>query len=120
MQLLFLILSAWLAGSIVPANIEQKAVGKWKVTVTDAPEAYQHYIVNIKKAGNQLKIDIRGGDADLKDQVLTVKDNILTGNVYVGEYVTLNIWETKNGLAGTAQTSSGKLALVFKKMEKTK
>ncbi len=121
MKVLLTILSLWLTGNTSPSfNIITKAPGTWEVQVIDAPEEFQRYIVNIKKSGDQLKADIKGGDADLKDQVLTVKDNILTASVYVGEYVDLRIWEEKNGLTGTARTSEGTLKLVFKKLQKTK
>ncbi len=121
MKILFAFLTLWVAGlSNSNTNIGTKAIGKWEVRVVDAPEEYQRYIVDIKKTGEQIKADIKGRDADLKDQVFTVKNNVLVASVYVGEYVDLRIWEEKNGLTGTAQTSSGKLNMVFKKIQKGK
>lgn len=121
MKALLIILSLWFTGNIAPSfNIITKAPGIWEVQVIDAPPEFQRYIVHIKKSGDQLKADIKGGDANLKDQVFTVKDNILTASVYVGEYVDLKIWEEKNGLTGTARTSEGTLKLVFKKVQQTK
>ncbi len=120
MKVLFLVLTLWISGNLAPADILQKATGIWTVQVTDAPEGFQHYTVHIKKSGNQLKADIKGGDADVKDQIFTVKDNVLSASVYIGEYVDLRIWEEKNGLTGSAQTSQGTFKLVFKKVVKGK
>lgn len=121
MKVIFIFLALWFTGAATPnLDIKHKALGKWSVTVVDAPEEFKHYIVDIKKVGESLKADIKGGDANLKDQVLTVKDDVLTASVFVGEYVDLRIWEEKSVLTGTAQTSFGKLKMVFKKVPKGK
>ncbi|MBX3239309.1 MAG: hypothetical protein KIT80_18650 [Chitinophagaceae bacterium] len=122
MKPFFAILTVLLIGatSMTFSDVSTRAIGKWEVLAKDAPEGYQRYMVDIKKSGSTLRADIKGGEADLKDQVLTLKNNVLTASIYVGEYVELSIWEDKNSITGSAQTSSGKLSLVFKKVVKAK
>jgi len=95
----------------------KKTVGEWTVTVPGAPYDYRNFEVTVKVKDKQYLIDV-AGDASLKDQKFEVKDDKLTGNVYVGEYVKVTIWEEKGQVKGKAETSVGSLPIEFKRKVK--
>ena len=95
----------------------EKLEGKWNVKVTDAPNGYQSYTVDIKENKGEYKADIVFVDSKSKisGQTLTLKEGKLTGNVYVdNEKVDLTIWEEKGVVQGTAKSPSvGTLSMSF-------
>jgi hypothetical protein len=99
-------------------DLKSKVKGKWEVSIPDAPEGYQNYVLDIKEKDNAIVIDVKGGDIDVKEQKFIEKDGKLSSNLYVGEYVKVLIWEEKGVLKGSADTSMGKLPFNFKKLEK--
>ena len=96
---------------------KEKLEGKWIVKVTDAPDGYQDYVVEIKENDGEYKADVLFVDANRKitNQKLALKDGKLTGNVIVeDEKVDLSIWEEKGVLQGTAKSYSiGTLKMTF-------
>jgi hypothetical protein len=98
----------------------RKLKGKWAVTVPDAPYGYQDYTVDIKGKDREYLIDVKGGDVDVKDRKLAEKDGKLSVELYVGEYVTVTVWEEDGVVKGTADTTQGKLTCNFKKATQTK
>ncbi|MDR3260532.1 MAG: hypothetical protein LBT78_01715 [Tannerella sp.] len=112
-----IILSCLSATSLKAGDIQSKVKGKWEVSVPDAPSEYRLFSLEIKEKEQSLVIDLKGGDVDLKNQKVTVKDGKVTANVYVGEYVQLTVWEEKGVIKGSADTSMGKLSCNFKKVK---
>ena len=101
-------------------NIKTKVKGKWEITVPDAPDGYQKYNAEIKEKDGVIVMDFKGGDLDIKDQKFTEKDGKLSANLYVGEYVKIIIWEEKDVLKGSADTSMGVLPFQMKKVVEKK
>lgn len=93
----------------------KKLVGAWDVTVADAPYGYQNFVVTVKEKNKQYLLDIKGDDLDLKDQKFSEKDGRLSGEVYVGEYVKITVWEENGKVKGLADTSMGALTMDMKK-----
>ncbi|MDR2120997.1 MAG: hypothetical protein LBP64_09040 [Tannerella sp.] len=93
----------------------RKLIGRWAVTVPDAPYGYQDYTIDIKEKDKEYLIDVKGEEVDVKDKKLTKKDGKLSIELYVGEYVTVTVWEEDGTVKGTADTTQGKLACNFKK-----
>ena len=95
----------------------EKLEGKWNVKVTNAPDGYQNYIVEIEDNKGEYKADILFVDTKSKisGQVLTFKDGKLTGDVSVdNEKMDLTIWEEKGVVQGTAKSPSvGTLSMTF-------
>ena len=109
---LWCIASAWTSAAVGDTN---KLKGRWMVTVSDAPQGYQDYMVEIKENNKVYLLDVRGGEVDIKDKKLTEKDGKLTVELYVGESVTLTIWEENDTAKGTVDTPQGQLSCNFKK-----
>jgi len=102
-------------------GIKAKVIGKWEITVPDAPDEYQVFNAVIKEKNGDVFMDFTGGDIEIKDQKLTEKEGKLSTNIYVGEYVKIVILEEKGVLKGTADTSMGTLPFTLKKaVEKKK
>ena len=96
-------------------GIKSKVKGKWEVTVSDAPEGYQKYTVDIKEKDGTILMDFSGAGFDVKDQKFTEKDGKLTTTLYVGEYVKVLIWDDKGVIKGSADSSIGILPFTLKK-----
>jgi len=96
-------------------DIKEKAKGKWEIVVPDAPDEFNRFDAEIKEKDGVVVMDFKGGDIEVKEQKLTLKDGKLTTNLYVGEYVQIVIFEEKGVLKGTADTSMGKLPFSLKK-----
>ena len=92
-----------------------KIKGKWEITVPDAPEGFNQYNAEFLEKDGNIVMNFKGGDLEIKDQKLILKDGKLTTNIYVGEYVQIVIWDEKGELKGTADTSMGKLPFILKK-----
>jgi len=101
-------------------DIKTKLVGKWTITVPDAPDEYQIFNAEFKLKDGSIVMDFTGADMEIKDQKFTEKDGKLSANIYVGEFVKIVIWEEKNVLKGTADTSMGTLPFTLKKVEEKK
>jgi hypothetical protein len=101
-------------------DLKSKVKGKWEVTIPNAPEGHQDYVLDIKEKDDAIVIDVTGGDINVKGQKFVEKDGKLSANMYVGEYVKVLIWEEKGVIKGSADTSMGKLLCDFKKLEKKK
>jgi len=100
----------------VAQGIKSKVVGKWEISVPDAPVEFQKFTATVKVKDGEVFIDFKNDDVDLKDRKFTEKDGKLTATLYVGESVQIVIWEEKDEIKGTAETSMGKLAIKFKKI----
>ena len=96
-------------------DIKAKAIGKWEITIPDAPDEYNKFDVEILEKDGNIVMNFKGSDIEIKEQKFTVKDGKLTTNLYVGEYVQIVIFEEKGVLKGTADTSMGKLPFNLKK-----
>jgi len=96
---------------------KEKLEGKWNVKVANAPDGFQDYVIDIKEDKGEYKADILFVDSKNKisNQVFTLKDGKLTGNVFVeNERVDVTIWEEKGVVQGTAKSPSvGTLAITF-------
>ena len=101
-------------------DIKEKVKGKWTITVPDAPDEYQSYVAEFKEKDGSIVMEFKMGDMEIKDQKFTEKDGKLSSNIYVGEYVKIVIWEEKNVIKGTADTSMGTLPIVMKKIVEKK
>ena len=97
-------------------DIKEKLKGKWEITVPQAPDEYQKFNAEFKIKDGVMLMDFKGGDLEINDQKLTEKDGKLTANIYVGEYVKIIVFEEKNVLKGTADTSMGTLPFTLKKV----
>ena len=97
-------------------DIKSKVIGKWEITVPDAPEGLQKYTVIFKEKDGAILMDFDAKDSNLKNQKFTEKDGKLSANIYIEESVKVLIWEEKGVLKGTADTSMGLLPLKFKKL----
>ncbi|MBX3252654.1 MAG: hypothetical protein KF862_00830 [Chitinophagaceae bacterium] len=115
-----LLLCTTISMTVPVFDITTSIIGKWEVQVKDAPEGYQDYIVDVKKQKGEYTADITGSGTNLKNQALTLQGNAFTANIYVEEPVQLTLWEEKGIVKGSAQTSSGKLALHMKKISSKK
>ncbi|MDR3253006.1 MAG: hypothetical protein LBT35_05550 [Tannerella sp.] len=94
----------------------KKLIGKWEVSIPDAPYDYRSFVVDIKTKNGEYLADIKSANVDLKDRKLTEKNGKLSGVIYIdGESVTVTIWEEKNIVKGTASTTQGVLDCSFKK-----
>ena len=96
---------------------KEKLEGKWNVKVTNAPDGYQDYVVDIKEHKGDYKADVFFVESNYKitNQTFTLKDGRLVGNVSVdNEKVELTIWEEKGVVQGTAKSPSvGSLLMTF-------
>jgi len=96
---------------------KEKLEGTWNVKVTNAPDGYQDYVVEINENDGEYKADILFVEAKSKitNQKLTLKDGKLTGSVMVdNEKVEIIVWEEKGVVQGTAKSSSvGMLLMTF-------
>ena len=101
-------------------DIKTKLKGKWEITVPQAPDEYQKFNAEFKEKDGVIFMDFAGGDIEVKDQKFTEKDGKLSTNIYVGEYVKIVVFEEKNVLKGTADTSMGTLPFTLKKIEEKK
>jgi len=98
----------------------KKLKGSWEVTVPDAPYGYQNYTIDIKEKDNAWLVDIKGGEIDVKNGALKEKDGKLSIEIYVGESVTVTIWEENGVVKGLADTTQGKMTCNFKKATQAK
>ena len=96
-------------------DLKSKVKGKWEVTVPDAPSEFQKFTLEFKEKDNEIFVDFKGGDFDMKNQKFTMKDGKLTATINVGEYVKLLVWDDKGVIKGSADTSMGTLPIIFKK-----
>ena len=101
-------------------DIKSKVVGKWVITVPDAPDQFQVFNAVFKLKDGAIVMDFVGGDMEVKEKEFTEKDGKLSANIYVGEYVKIVIWEENNILKGSADTSMGILPFTLKKVEEKK
>jgi hypothetical protein len=101
-------------------DIQKKVIGKWEITIPDAPDEYNQFDVEIKEVEGVIIMNLKGGDIDIKEQKFTLKDGKLTSNLYVGENVQIVLFEEKGVIKGTADTSMGVLPFVMKKKEEKK
>ena len=96
---------------------KEKLEGNWTVKVTNAPNGYRDYIVDIRKNKGEYKADIFFVDLKHKvsDRTLTLEDGKLTGNVNVDrEKMDITIWEDKGVVQGMVKSPSvGSLSVVF-------
>ena len=97
-------------------SIKSKVIGKWEITVPDAPPEFQKFTATVREKDGEVLIDFKNDDFDLKDRKFTEKEGKLTSTLYVGESVKILIWEEKKEIKGSAETSMGVLALKFKKL----
>jgi hypothetical protein len=94
----------------------KKLVGKWEVSIPDAPYGYRSFTVDIKTQNGEYLADIKNSYVDLKNQKFTEKNGKLSAVIYIeGENVTVTVWEEKNIVKGTASTTQGALDCSFKK-----
>jgi len=100
---------------------KEKLEGTWNVKVTNAPNGYQDYVVDITENNGEYKADILFVEAKSKltNQKFTLKDGKLTGNVMVeNEKVEITIWEEKGVVQGTAKSPSvGTLLMTFTRLK---
>jgi hypothetical protein len=101
-------------------DIKTKIIGKWEISVQNAPEEFQKFNAEFKLKDGAVAMSFKGGDIDVKDQKFTEKDGKLSANIYVGEYVKITIWEEKGVMKGTAETSMGPLPFTMKKVVEKK
>ena len=101
-------------------DIKKKVIGKWEITIPDAPDEFNQFDVEIKEVEGVIIMNFKGGDIDIKEQKFTLKDGKLTSNLYVGENVQIVLFEEKGVIKGTADTSMGVLPFVMKKKEEKK
>jgi hypothetical protein len=126
MKRMFVILTGLCLLNVMAVNvnaaddIKTKVIGKWEITVPDAPDEYRQFITEIKEKDGVIVMDFKGGEIDIKDQKFTEKDGKLTANIYIGEYVKIVIWEEDNVIKGSADTSMGTLPFKMKKIEEKK
>lgn len=96
---------------------KEKLEGKWNVKIINAPNGYQDYLVEIKENKGEFKAGILFVDSKdkISNQILSLKDGKLTGNVYVNnEKVVLTVWEEKGVVQGTAKIPSvGTMSMTF-------
>ena len=96
---------------------KEKLEGKWNVKVINAPDGFRDYFVEIKENKGEYKADIcfSGSKDKISNQILTLKDGKLTGNMYVdNEKVSLIVWEEKGVVQGTAGIPSvGTMSMTF-------
>ena len=96
---------------------KEKLEGKWNVKVTNAPDGFRDYIVDIKENESKYKADILFVESKNKisDRTFTLKDGKLVGNLYLNnQKVDLSIWEEKGVVQGMAKTPAvGTLLLEF-------
>jgi len=117
------VVSLWCASTADVSAVEndvKKLNGKWAVTVDNAPYGYENFEVTIKEKEKTYLADVNGSELRLRDQKFTEIDGKLQANMYVGEYVTVTIWEEKGVVKGAAATSMGVLDLKFKKLAEKK
>ena len=105
---------------VLQQDIKAKLVGKWVITVPDAPDQFQVFNAEFKLKDGAIVMNFEGGDMEVKEKEFTEKDGKLSANMYVGEYVKIVIWEENNILKGSADTSMGILPFTLKKVEAKK
>ncbi|MDR1331767.1 MAG: hypothetical protein LBK07_06645 [Tannerella sp.] len=121
-HVIFAVLCLWCMTAVragAAANDVRKLIGSWEVTVPDAPFGYQNYTIDIREADGQYLMDVKGDDFEVKDSKLTEKDGRLSTEIYVGENVTVTVWEEDGAVKGSADTTQGVMTCLFKKAKQT-
>ena len=106
--------------SVSMANVQANDIrtlvkGKWEITIPDAPSGYDKYEVEFKEKDGVIVLDSKSSDFTIREQKFTLRDGRLVTNLYVGETIQIVVWEEKGVVKGSADTSMGKLPVVFKK-----
>ena len=101
-------------------DIKTKVKGKWEVTVPDAPSRFQKFTFTFKEKDGTVLLDLKNGEFDLKDQKCVEKDGKLTVSLYIDDWVNILIWEEKDEIKGSADTSIGVIPMKLKKVENEK
>ncbi|MDR1407754.1 MAG: hypothetical protein LBJ23_06890 [Tannerella sp.] len=122
MYMIFAGLCLWctVAATAAAEGDVKKLKGSWDVTVPEAPYGYQDYTIDIREKDGMYLIDVKGADVDVKDGKLTEKDGRLSAELYVGEPVTVTVWEEDGVVKGMADTTQGQLTCHFKKATRAK
>lgn len=113
-----IILMLSLSTAAYAKKVDKTVEGSWIAKVTDAPYGYQDYQVTINKGKDAYFADIVGSQLNIKKQELKEVEGKLTTTVYAGENVKVVIWSEKGQVKGTADTSMGKLPIVFTRPQK--
>ena len=96
---------------------KEKLEGKWNVKITNAPDGFQNYVLDLKEDKGEYKVDILFADTRFRipERTLTLNNGKLIGNLIVnGENVEIIIWEEKGIVQGTARnTYIGTLPMTF-------
>jgi len=96
---------------------KEKLEGKWNVKITNAPDGFQNYVLDLKEDKGEYKVDILFADTRFRipERTLSLNNGKLIGNLIVnGENVEIIIWEEKGIVQGTARnTYIGTLPMTF-------
>jgi hypothetical protein len=115
-------LSASFVNTNAADSLKTKVIGKWEVNIVGVPIADQGFVLEIREKDNAIVFDVLGGgigELDYKEMRFTEKNNKLSANLYIGEFITLVIWEEGGVIKGALLTSMiGDVPLAFKKIEK--
>ena len=98
-------------------NIKSKVIGKWDVSITEAPEEYQKLTITFRLNEGKVLMDVKGESLDIKNQELAEKEGKLSITLYVEGEVKILIWDEKEEIKGSAETPMGLLSLKFKKSQ---
>lgn len=116
------LLGASCVGVNKSGSLRAKVTGQWEVSIAGIPMPNQSFIIDIREVDNAIVFDILQdqsiGELDIKEMRLTEKDNRLSANLYIGEFVKLIIWEEEGVVKGEIQIPMiGDLPLILKRLK---
>ena len=129
MKVLYIILMSLFLSGVSSVKVHaaddfrSRVIGKWEVGVPYLPgPPNQSFILVIREQDKRMVFDVQDGrlevgDLIVKDMKFIEKKDRLLANLYVGEFVTIIIWEEKGVIRGSIETSMiGALPLILKKL----
>jgi len=126
MKKLYLFLGLVLVYSLLAVAMNNKIFknkleGRWNVKVTNAPNGYRDYIVDIRENKGEYRADIFFVDVKSKisDQTLILEYGKLTGTINVDNVkVDITVGEEKGVVQGLAKSPSmGALSMTFTRLK---